>query len=51
MILTRRFGALAARRVFPHITQPEEQTPDLPLAAAEPDRAAEPDPAADASAA
>jgi len=31
MIFTRRFGALAARPVFPHITEiAQETTPDLP---------------------
>ena len=41
MIFTRRFGALAARRVFPHVTETDqEQALDLPLAEAEPDQAA-----------
>lgn len=43
MIFTRRFGALAARRVFPHVTETDqEQTPDLPLTDTETDHVAEP---------
>lgn len=42
MNFTRRFGALAARRVFPHITETEqEQVLDLPLADVEPNQAAD----------
>ncbi|HZJ06458.1 MAG TPA: hypothetical protein VFD59_13440 [Nocardioidaceae bacterium] len=36
MIFTRRFGALAARRTFPHIDEtPQEQILDLPSAETE----------------
>ena len=42
MIFTRRFGALAARRVFPHVADTEqEQVLDPPLTDAEPNQAAD----------
>jgi len=42
MIFTARFGALAARRTFPHITETaQEQTPDLPLTDTDTDQATE----------
>jgi hypothetical protein len=39
MILTRRFGALAARRTFPHIDQMEQESiSDRPSAEAQAER-------------
>lgn len=35
MILTRRFGALAARRTFPHVDETTEHTEELQTAEAE----------------
>lgn len=51
MIFTARFGALAARRVFPHVTETEQELVlDQPHTDSEP-IAAEPDQVAEQSAA
>jgi len=52
MIFTARFGALAARRTFPHIDEMDQvQTPDLPLTDNDTEKNTETDHATEPSAA